>query len=184
MPEVDLFNLFISIMEQIPVDYFVTGSVASIVYGEPRLTNDIDLVVHLREENIDDFIKAFPEDEFYCPPREILLTELLRSTRGHFNLIHQETGFRADVYFVGNDPFQRWAMMNKRKISYRGRQINIAPPEYVIIKKMEFFKEGGSEKHLNDIEGILRNSSHLIDMEFLQEKIKEFNLEEIFTRIK
>jgi hypothetical protein len=50
MPEHDLFQVFISRLNTIDIRYMVTGAVASIIYGEPRLTHDIDLVVELSEE--------------------------------------------------------------------------------------------------------------------------------------
>ncbi|HRI86647.1 MAG TPA: hypothetical protein PK869_00200, partial [Candidatus Hydrogenedentes bacterium] len=38
-----------------------------------------------------------------------------------------------------------------------------APPEYVILRKLEYFREGGSEKHLHDIRTMLLMSPELID---------------------
>ena len=43
----------------------VTGSVAVIVYGDPRMTHDIDLVVEISRKQIPAIIDAFPEEEFY-----------------------------------------------------------------------------------------------------------------------
>ena len=47
MPEPNLFRIFISRFNTLSIPYMITGAVASIVYGEPRLTNDIDLVVDM-----------------------------------------------------------------------------------------------------------------------------------------
>ena len=33
----------------------VTGAVASIIYGEPRLTNDIDLVININPDEVESF---------------------------------------------------------------------------------------------------------------------------------
>ena len=45
MPALDPLALFLEPLERLGVPYCVTGSVAASVYGEPRLTADIDLVV-------------------------------------------------------------------------------------------------------------------------------------------
>ena len=74
----------------------VTGAVAATIYGEPRLTHDIDLVIDLRLQDIEGFVDAFPFEEFYCPPPEVIRLEASRSQRGHFNLIHHDTGLKAD----------------------------------------------------------------------------------------
>ena len=45
MPDPDLLELFVARLDAIGVRYLVTGSIAATLYGEPRATHDIDLVV-------------------------------------------------------------------------------------------------------------------------------------------
>jgi hypothetical protein len=172
MPDLNLFALYTDILNKNNIQYFITGSVASIVYGEPRLTHDIDLVIDINTAKVDDLIRAFPASEFYCPPKDVIITELNRHSRGHFNLIHHETGFKADIYFTGKEELQHWAMQNSKQIEFAGSIIFVAPPEYVIIKKLEFFKEGNAQKHLSDIKSILNNSIELINFDFLNKYIE------------
>ena len=72
--------------------YMISGSVATVHYGEPRLTLDIDLVLHLEPGDAERFPEIFPSKEYYLPPPEVLAAEISRPTRGHFNIIHVETG--------------------------------------------------------------------------------------------
>jgi hypothetical protein len=183
MQEVNLFGIFVDVLNNNGIQYFVTGSVAAIVYGEPRLTHDIDLVVHIDEQHLDSFVSAFDATSFYCPPREVIRAELNRTVGGHFNLIHHETGFKADIYLAGKEELQWWAMNNIQKIDMSGMVMNVAPPEYVIIKKLEYFKEGKSQKHLNDIDAILSNSGESINFEFLRGKIVELGLDSVGKNI-
>ena len=178
MQELNLFRIYTDILNHSNFKYFITGSVASIVYGDPRLTNDIDLVIFLIKNDIDKFIRAFPSENFYCPPSEVIKSELEQKTGGHFNLIHHKSGFKADIYLAGTDELQVWAMKNAKQIELEDSTIFIAPPEYVIINKLEFYKEGKSQKHLTDIKGILNNSSELIDFDLLNALIKEKSLKE------
>lgn len=141
MQETNLFAIYTNILEISKIEYFITGSIASIVYGDPRMTHDIDLIISLNEFEIQKFVSAFKLEEFYCPPREIILEEIKQKSKGHFNLIHHETGFRADIYLIGDDEFQIWAMENKVAIEFLGGVIYFAPIEYIIIKKMEFLKK-------------------------------------------
>lgn len=176
MQEAELFFVFIKQLNKSGIDYMVTGSIASIIYGQPRLTHDIDIVLGLHVENIDAFIEHFPLNEFYCPPKEIIALEIGREMRGHFNLIHHQTGFKADIYPTGRDKLHKWAMENKREINFNGYPVCVAPPEYVIIRKLEYYNEGHSSKHLSDIRNILEACKNEIDMDFLMKQISKYNL--------
>jgi len=160
----------------------VSGSTAAIVYGEPRLTNDVDIIVVLDRGHIANLPKAFPADEFYCPPEEEITLEAAREQRGHFNIIHLATGFKADVYLAGRDPLHVWGFARTRNVDLDGGTIVVAPPEYVIIRKLEYFREGGSEKHLRDIHSILSNSPELIRRDELERQIAALGLQEAWKR--
>ena len=176
MQELNLYQLFTEKLNNYKIQYAVTGSVASIIYGEPRMTHDIDIVIDLNVNNFDNFIKAFNKEEFYFPPEEVLKIEMLRASRGHCNIIHNETGFKADIYFTGTDKFQKWAVTSAKHIDYYKSDISIAPPEYVIIKKLELYKEGNVQKHIEDIKSILHNSKEMINFSLLEKFLNEFGL--------
>lgn len=176
MPEHNLFQIFISRLNTIGIRYMVTGAVTSIVYGEPRLTHDIDLVVELSGEKAEEIVKAFPPDEFYCPPVEIIKLEAGRQLHGHFIIIHHETGFKADIYILGQDKLHHWAMSNLKRIELEGEPVWLAPPEYVILRKLEYYRERDSEKHLRDIAGMVKIASDQINFKELNKKIKQYAL--------
>jgi hypothetical protein len=178
MPEDSgLFLIFIRPLNRLGVAYMVTGSAASMAYGEPRVTLDIDLVVELTTPQTGLLPTAFPPEAFYCPPREVIAVETERASRGHFNIIHMATGFKADCYPLGNDPLHRWAMARRRRVEMFGEPVMLAPPEYVIVRKLEYFREGGSEKHLRDIRGMLDVSGELMAVSELNALIRDRHLE-------
>jgi hypothetical protein len=91
---IDLYAVFLGPLESLGLDYFVTGSVASGAYGEPRFTQALG-----------------------------------RPRNGHFELLHRETGVRADVYVLGNDPLHSWAMEHRRRIELTSALSTwLAPP--------------------------------------------------------
>jgi len=184
MPEPNLFQIFTSRMNKLGLRYMVTGAVASIIYSGPRLTHDIDLVVELGPEKAEEIPKVFSPKEFYCPPIENIRQEALRSVRGHFNIIHHETGFKADVYIAGQDELHHWALQHRRQLEIEGDTIWLAPPEYVILRKLEYYREGKSEKHLVDIAGMIEVSSDQIGFGELERKTEEYGLEEEWEKAK
>ncbi len=142
---------FLEPLEELAQPYCVTGSVAAGIYGEPRMTRDIDLILLLSATALPRFRKIFREEEFYVPPLETLTVEISRTQRGSFNLIHHLTGFKADIYLAGRDSLHAWALQNRRRSKIGESALWLAPPEYVIIRKLEFLREGKQEKHQRDI---------------------------------
>jgi hypothetical protein len=176
MPEPELSLLFIRPLNRFGVRYIVSGSVAAMLYGDPRLTHDVDFVVFLRSEQIIRLHEFFPAADFYVPPPEAVLGELARE-RGQFNLIHMDTGFKADFYLAGRDEFHAWAFRHARRMEYHGEPVVVAPPEYVIVRKLEYYREGGSDKHLRDIRSITTISEDQIDRRALEEWISRQGVE-------
>ncbi|UCF20859.1 MAG: hypothetical protein JSU87_05480 [Gemmatimonadota bacterium] len=159
MSSPDLHRVLLHPLHQTGLDYMVTGAVAAIAYGEPRMTNDVDLVVRLGPGDAETLILAFASPEYYVPPLEVIEEERRRPRYGHFNIIHRDTALRADIYVVGDDPLHEWAMARRRRASIGGDAVWFAPLEYVIVRKLEYFQQSGSDRHLRDIVGMLRLSS-------------------------
>ena len=176
MPEPDLFLLFVRPLNRAKIRYVVSDSVAAIFYGEPRLTHDVDFVVFLKANDIQRLIAVFPAKDFYLPPIETMLAELVRVDHGHFNLIHRDTGFKADLYPTGRDELNSLAFRGKRTVEFEGENVTLAPPEYVILRKLEYYREGQAEKHLRDIRAMLAVSGEQLDRSILSEWVQRRGL--------
>jgi hypothetical protein len=174
MPELDPFAPFIGPLEQLGAPYCVTGSVAASIYGEPRLTADIDVVILLRSTDLAGLQAAFGEHDYYVPPPETLRLAVGSPTRGMFNIIHHTSQFKADLYIAGGDPLHAWALANRRRMQVGTAPMWVAPPEYVILRKLEFHREGGSDKHLRDIRFMLASTP--VDRSFLDMHIARLGL--------
>jgi hypothetical protein len=184
MQQPELLSFFVDPLEKAGLSYRITGSVAAIFYGEPRLTHDIDIVIHLNENEIDRFCSLFPADRYYCPPPEIVHIEVRRSQNAHFNLVHHDTGLKADCYPATSDLLHVWALQHRRRIHLREDfAIWLAPPEYVIVRKLQHFRDGGSTKHLGDIRAMLRYSGEVLDKQVLQDLVQSRKLEEEWTKV-
>ena len=163
MPEPDLIELFVGPLQSTGIRYIINGSVAAMLYGEPRVTHDIDLVVFLRTADIAKLPHLFPAPEFCVPPAEVIAAEMTRQQHGCFNVILADSSLKADFFTANRDEFHAWAFRNLKKYPARGVEVTLAPPEYVIVRKLEYFREGGSDKHLRNIRGMLNISGEQIN---------------------
>ena len=184
MQQPDLIEVFLYPIEKQQFRYFVTGSIAAIFYGEPRLTHDIDLVLCLDPKEIGRFIGLFGIDEFYCPPEEVIRIEMQRKPFGHFNLIHHRTGLKADIYTSSSDPLHEWAFGKRKRIQLTAElSLWIAPPEYIIIRKLEYYREGKSTKHVEDIQKMMPQIGSSLDRAFLNKEMSRRGLEKYAAKI-
>ena len=169
-------------LEACGIPYFVTGGFASIWYGEYRTTLDVDLVVDLSPDQARELARCFPEPDFYCDGDA--LAGMAREG-GVRNIIHVPTGLKADLIRAPGYAFDRQIFDRVRRAEIaEGCSVNFASPEDVILKKMEYYREGGSEKHLRDIASMLRISAGGIDIAYIEEWAARLGLIPIWDAIK
>ena len=176
MPEPDELSLFALRLAATGAPYMITGATAAILYGQPRVTNDLDLVLAL-----DDATR--PAAEFYIPPETVIRAEQARTQRGHFNIIHHDSGYKADIYLVGTDPLHLWALPHRRRLRWSDEiEVDVAPPEYVVLRKLEFYREGRSSKHPADIRSIIETTG--VDETALAPWLDRLNLGPLWQEIR
>ena len=181
MEDKDLLRYAVEALERLGLRYLVTGSMATIFFGEPRFTIDIDIVVDLPPERIGEFCAAFPPEEFYLS--EETVRRAVRS-RGQFNIIHPSSGLKIDIMIPAGTLFDRSRFERAHRVRPEPDfDASFASPEDVIVKKLEYYREGGSEKHLRDITGVLRISGEKIDRFYIKEWAERLGLEDIWQMI-
>lgn len=177
----ELMSFVATVFDELSIPYFITGSCASISYGEPRLTNDIDIVADIKQGNVATLIKRFPESEFYIS--EDAICEAI-AMKQQFNIIHPTSGLKVDVIIRQGSEFDDGRFERRREVPISGdRAAVFASPEDVIIKKMEYYRMGSSEKHLRDITGMLKVSGSDIDLAYISRWVKKLGLEDIWNAI-
>lgn len=168
-------SLITSRFEAEGIPYCIVGGLAAIAYGRPRLTLDADLVVSLQIHQVQQLLAAFPPEDFYIPPEEVLLSEIQRPFRGHFNILHQHSALRADCYLPGRSELSAWELQNRRLLQGPFGSCWFSPPEAVVAHKLTFFREGGSQKHIEDIRAIIQTTP--LDQVTMQKWVSNLHLE-------
>lgn len=175
-----LVRLVTETCDQVGARYLTVGSIATSTYGDPRFTNDIDIVVDLQPHQVAEFCQAFP-DPFYLSRPAV---DAAVRQRTQFNIVHTTSGLKVDCIVADHSPHTRSELSRGvRRSMPGGLEVMMASPEDVIIKKMEYYQLGGSDKHLRDITGVLKQYPLPIDRDYIEKWSQQLGLSEIWRLI-
>jgi len=175
MNQIELAKIIGDIFEKLGVEYMLVGSLASTYYGDARMTADIDMVADIKSEQVREFVKCLPESEYFV--QEHVIKEAIWD-QSMFNIRHNDTGFRVDVFIPKKGEFSKLELANRKKAEFSGVHLFIAAPEYIILKKLEYYKEGESEKHLRDISTMIQYQGDRINFGLIDEWAEKLGLSE------
>ena len=182
MVEPSLLECFVRPLNTSHIRYFVTGGVATIIYGEPRFTRDIDLVLAIGPADAAAFLDLWSPNEYYAPPEDAFVAESARAAAGHFNIVHTDTGLVADCYVAGDDPLHGWAFDHIHWIDVQDLRVPVAAVEYVIVRKLSYFAQSGSTRHLEDVARMRRIQGQAIDSQSLECWIDRLGVRDAWMR--
>ncbi len=171
-------------LETLRVEYVVGGSLASSIYGEPRATNDVDVVVNLRLEHVPGLVTALGED-FYIDEEMAREAVLRRST---FNLIFQPSVFKLDIFVARLDSWTREELSRGRvielEVSGERVALRFASPEDALLHKLVWFRMGGegSERQWRDVLGVLRVQAGALDETYLVQWAEPLGVADLLVR--
>lgn len=165
MEQVDLLRYAVETLERLSIPYMIVGSFASSVHGEPRMTQDIDIVIDPSPAQLDHLCAAFPGDDYYVS-RDAARQAL--AGRDQFNVIHPDSGNKIDFMIARADAWGREQVSRRSMVPILpDREAYVAKPEDVILAKLLYYQEGGSEKHLRDITGVLKAGRTAVDRAYI-----------------
>jgi hypothetical protein len=168
---VEFLKLVLDALQASGVEYLIGGAIAAWAWGEPRATQDLDLVIDIPAEAIvrlSDELKA----RDMLVPAEIILDNLLEERADlPINAIHLYSGFKADLYPVRpGDELRRSAFQRRQAIDF-GPPIGtvyVHSPEDLILYKMQYYNLSQQPKHIRDIAAILQSIGPQLDRGYIE----------------
>ncbi len=171
LPDAIRVSLIVTrILEEHGIPYLIGGSVASIIHGEPRLTNDIDLVADIREEQVSQLVAAL-ETDFYIDDRAVHRAVRERKS---FNILYLETMYKVDIFIPRGDEWSHEQMrLREGKNLVEGDESTlrlVASPETTVLQKLWWFRRGNevSEQQWRDVLGVLKVKADRLDYDYLK----------------
>ena len=158
----------VRILDELGIAYLIGGSFASSAHGESRLTQDADVVIDLRPEQLE-ALAARLEPDFYL--NRDAMREALNERRS-FNAIHLDSAFKIDFFVLGAAPFDREEFARRSPLrvpELGGATLVFKTPEDTVLRKLEWYRSGGevSEQQWRDVVGVLRFVGDRLDQAYL-----------------
>lgn len=173
--ELEILKIVIKRLESADIPYMVSGSIAANFYTTPRMTRDIDIVIHVREMDAGRIYSLF-SDEFYAD--RDLIREAIRE-KHMFNIIHNDGIVKIDFIVRKDTEYRKLEFERRRSIPFEGIEIAIVTAEDLIISKLYWAKDSMSEMQIRDVKNILKTVPD-IDIDYLEEWINKLGLEDAY----
>jgi hypothetical protein len=171
-------------LERMAVRHYLTGSLASSLHGEPRATNDADLVAQL---SLGDLARLQTElgNRFHVDEEDF--SHAVTSQRS-FNLVDEVELAKVDVFCVRDEGYQRDALARIVRLELERDDpfstVNVASAEDTVISKLRGYRLGYevSDRQWRDIVGVLAAQRGRLDLAYVRGWCQRLGLEDLFDR--
>ncbi len=152
-------------LDNLGVGYMIIGGQAVLIYGEPRLTRDIDITIAATPEDLETVLKLAEDLNL-----RVLVEDAEEFVKRTWVLpAHDpESGFRVDFIFSWT-PYERQAMRRVTVKEIGGYPVKFASPEDLIILKIV----SGRPRDFEDVKGVLRRIK--VDESYILHWLGEFS---------
>ena len=169
-------------VESVGGQYFIGGSLASSLQGEPRATNDIDVVVHIPLGRLRAFADALGED--FEVDLDMVRDAMLRGSS--CNVFYLPLLTKVDLFAVGSEPFDESEFERRRPVEVRpsGETLVLKTPEDSVIRKLLWYRAGGgvSDRQWRDVVQVLRVTGSALDVAYVEAWATRLRISELLAR--
>lgn len=176
MNDSEVLQLVCQRLDDADIGYMISGSVALSFYTEPRMTRDIDIVIHLKKDDTDTMIGLFGKD-FYID-RDMMQGAI--SNQSMFNVIHLDSLIKVDFIIRKSDQYRLLEFCNRKTKKIKGQDVSVVSIEDLIISKLYWAKDSLSEIQLKDISNLMKVE---FDLEYVKKWCGHLGLEAILEKV-
>jgi hypothetical protein len=181
---IEITLLVIAAFEALGIRYLIGGSLASSIYGEPRATRDADLLADVKFEHAEPLCRLL-ESQFNVS-KEMIENAVAR--RASFNLIHDKSLFKVDVFIPKDREFDEREF--HRKVLHvvaqaPERSAYFASVEDVILAKLDWYRQGNqaSDQQWRDVTGIFKANEGRLDFDYLRKAAQSLQVIDLLEKL-
>jgi hypothetical protein len=171
----ELLNRVTSALDMHHVPYMLTGSLASSLYGIPRATNDIDIVIAPAREQLLSLVQMLRRVGLTVADESAIVAFRNRS---QFNVVDFSRGLKVDLIIRKDRDFSVTEFERRNTVEVEGMRLTLATPEDVLIAKLEWSKMGDSERQIVDAAGILKTQGQALNIAYIEKWVEALGLQD------
>ncbi len=179
MTQKSFFAEVVRIIETAGIPYMVTGSFASSYHGEPRASNDADIIISPSEDQLDTFIELLGTD--YYVDADTAKDAFNRQSM--FNIIDSLQGWKADLIICKERPYSQEEFYRRTQGTIAGINVMVASPEDIILSKLEWAKKGQSQLQFRDALGVASIQFQQLDIDYLRKWAKDLKIDQLLNTL-
>lgn len=169
------------ILNDLGIKHFITGGLAVVAWGRPRFTADVDVVIEIEEAGIKKLVAKLSKINEFVYIEEAAAMEALK-TSGEFNFIDPISGFKFDFFISKKNDLLAQSQMSRRvRKDFLNSNMYFASPEDLIVSKLIWYQKTKSNRHLEDVESIIKIQKKL-DWEYIIKWSKIEGLDHILSK--
>lgn len=169
----------IKALEHANIPYMISGSIGSSFHGQPRATNDADIVIDPTLSQITAFMEALGPD--YYVSKEA--TQQAIENRSMFNVIDIRFGHKADLIIRKDRPYSQQEFSRRTHANFLGIDVYVLSPEDSILSKLEWSKGRQSQIQFKDALGVLMTQKDNLDFDYLKKWARELGLDDAMDNL-
>lgn len=180
-PELKNLIQVVKVLDDLKIPYYITGGFAVSIYGRPRFTADIDMVIKILDPDVAALTAALQRifTKGYVDQNQI--QNALKNV-SEFNVIDPESGLKIDFFMTKNDEFEQ-ECFKKSQLRDLGHKMNFTSPENLILSKLIWYQQSQSTRQLEDIQSVMDVQKRL-DRAYLILWINKLSLQKEWQKLK
>ncbi|MFX0181433.1 MAG: hypothetical protein ACFE95_00015 [Candidatus Hodarchaeota archaeon] len=164
----EFFALVITCLNEAKIKYVVVGAIASIVWGRPRTTMDVEVVIDATKVEIQSFARILEVNGFIYGTKDILVAIKENSIA---TILHEDFPYKIDIQGV-YEPLNERTLSNRIFLKVFGQEAYVEKPEDLIIAKLRYDRS----TDFDDAKAILIRQNTKLNYKYLERIARQENL--------
>jgi predicted nucleotidyltransferase len=149
--QLDVLKLVTRRLEDAGLSYLITGSIATGLYGQPRMTRDIDIVAVLYPQHAPRLAELLGAEFEY--DAETIADAIAR--RRIFSVVHRGALQKVDIIVRDDREYEIEKFQRRRRVEVDGQPMWAISPEDLVLSKLVWAKDSRSELQFRDVRSII-----------------------------